>query len=153
MPKRSSAFFKAVGEKQATAENGEAVTPQGSETVSPSNFGPVPPLDSSTAPRLHLPTVEPSHRERPQRETFQEDALLHRSTVAPQHRETVKPSYGSAVTAELHKTSFYLTQAQLDKLDELAYAYKRHTGKRINRNDIMRFLVDHARLETLLAEW
>ncbi len=74
-------------------------------------------------------------------------------TFTPQHRETVKPSYGSAVTAELHKTSFYLTQAQLDKLDELAYAYKRHTGKRINRNDIMRFLVDHARLETLLAEW
>jgi hypothetical protein len=73
--------------------------------------------------------------------------------VRQQSRETVKPSNRDAVTAELHKTSFYLTQGQLDKLDELAYAYKRQAGKRINRNDIVRFLVDHARLETLLAEW
>ncbi len=78
---------------------------------------------------------------------------LHRSTVSPQPRETVKTPHRITVTAELNKTSFYLTQAQLDKLDELVYAYKRQTGKRINRNDIVRFLVDHARLETLLAEW
>ena len=146
MPKRSSAFFKAVGEKQETAENGETVTPQDGETVSPSNFGPVPPLDSSTAPRLHLPTNE----QRPSRSSNQP---LNRDTASPQSRETVSPSHRNTVTAELNKTSFYLTQAQLDKLDELAYAYKRQTGKRINRNDIVRFLVDHARFETLLAEW
>ncbi len=153
MPKRSSAFFKAVGEKQATAENGETVAPQDSETVSPSNFGPVPPLDSSTAPRLHLPTVEPSHSVAEQQSSRPRNQPLHRSTATPQPRETVSQSHRSTVTAELNKTSFYLTQTQLDKLDELAYAYKRQTGKRINRNDIVRFLVDHARLETLLAEW
>ncbi len=54
---------------------------------------------------------------------------------------------------ELQKTTFYLTPGQLDMLDELAYDYKRRTGKRINRNDIVRFLVEHARLEALLAEW
>jgi hypothetical protein len=54
---------------------------------------------------------------------------------------------------EYQKTTFYLTPGQLDTLDELAYGYKRRTGKRINRNDIVRFLVEHARLEALLAEW
>jgi hypothetical protein len=153
MPKRSSAFFKAVGEKQETAENGETVAQQDSETVSPSDFSPVPPLNRETAQRLNLPTVEPSHREQEQSGSRKENTLLHRSTASPHSRETVKPSHGSTVTAELNKTSFYLTQIQLDKLDEMAYAYKRQTGKRINRNDIVRFLVDHARLETLLAEW
>jgi hypothetical protein len=39
-------------------------------------------------------------------------------------------------------TSFYLTPAQLRKLDDLAYTYNGRTGKRINRNDIIRHLVD-----------
>jgi hypothetical protein len=39
-------------------------------------------------------------------------------------------------------TSFYLTLAQLRKLDDLAYTYNGRTGKRINRNDIIRHLVD-----------
>jgi len=39
-------------------------------------------------------------------------------------------------------TSFYLTSTQLRKLDDLAYIYNGRTGKRINRNDIIRHLVD-----------
>ena len=39
-------------------------------------------------------------------------------------------------------TSFYLTPTQLRKLDDLAYTYNGRTGKRINRNDIIRHLVD-----------
>lgn len=153
MPKRSSAFFKAVGEQQAAAEDGGATNPQESGTGAGSSFSPVPPLDRETVQRLNLPTVGPSHREPQQPSSGKENTLLHRSTVVPQSRETVSPSHSNTVTAQLNKTSFYLTQEQLDKLDEIAFAYKRSTGKRINRNDIVRFLVDHARLEALLTEW
>lgn len=48
----------------------------------------------------------------------------------PAKNRTVKP------------TSFYLTDKQIRKLDDLAYTYNGRTGKRINRNDIIRHLVD-----------
>ena len=40
---------------------------------------------------------------------------------------------------------------QVDKLDELALAYKRKTGKRVNRNDLVRQLIDQAELDDLLG--
>ena len=46
-------------------------------------------------------------------------------------------------------TSFYLTPEQLRKLDDLAYTYNGRTGKRINRNDIIRRLVDVADIGSL----
>jgi hypothetical protein len=46
-------------------------------------------------------------------------------------------------------TSFYLTPEQLRKLDDLAYTYNGRTGKRINRNDIIRWLVDVADIGSL----
>ncbi len=46
-------------------------------------------------------------------------------------------------------TSFYLTPEQLRKLDDLAYIYNGRTGKRINRNDIIRRLVDGADIGSL----
>jgi len=45
-------------------------------------------------------------------------------------------------TRSVKPTSFYLTPDQLRKLDDLAYTYNGRTGKRINRNDIIRHLVD-----------
>jgi hypothetical protein len=47
-------------------------------------------------------------------------------------------------------TSFYLDESQLDKLDDLSHEYKKRTGKRINRNDIVRALIDETDLEHLL---
>ena len=47
------------------------------------------------------------------------------------------------------KISFYLTEDQTNKLDDLAYGYRKRTGKRINRNDIVRYLIDQCTLETL----
>lgn len=49
------------------------------------------------------------------------------------------------------KISCYLTKSQVEKLDDLAYDYKKHKGKRINRNDIVRSLIDHCTLESLEA--
>jgi len=50
------------------------------------------------------------------------------------------------------KTTFYLRPDQIDKLDELVTSYKRYTGKRkgVNRNDIVRRLIDRADLSMLV---
>ena len=53
--------------------------------------------------------------------------------------EEVKPQ---GKTRNVKPTSFYLTDKQLRKLDDLAYLYNGRTGKRINRNDVIRHLVD-----------
>ena len=52
-------------------------------------------------------------------------------------------------TRNVKPTSIYLTPAQLRKLDQLAYEYNEQTEKRINRNDIIRYLVDRCTLEHL----
>lgn len=54
-----------------------------------------------------------------------------------------------ALTRNVKPTSFYLTPAQLRKLDDLAYTYNGRTGKRINRNDIIRRLVDTCDIDNL----
>ncbi len=58
---------------------------------------------------------------------------------------TTQPEQQSAKTGptrNVKPTSIYLTPEQLRKLDDLAYTYNGRTGKRINRNDIVRRLVD-----------
>jgi hypothetical protein len=64
-------------------------------------------------------------------------------TVVQSTRETVKSG--------LEKTSFYISHKQLDKLDDMAHEYKKRTGKRINRNDIVRHLIDQVDLESLIV--
>ena len=81
-------------------------------------------------------------------------------TVAPHHGDTAAPSDSGTVPAPgrkagrmgAEKTTFYLRPDQLDKLDELAYAYKKRTGRRIDRQDIVRLLIDRCTLDDLLAE-
>lgn len=52
------------------------------------------------------------------------------------------PKATTGPTRNVKPTSFYLTPQQLRKLDDLAYTYNGRTGKRINRNDIIRWLVE-----------
>jgi hypothetical protein len=52
-------------------------------------------------------------------------------------------------TRNVKATSFYLTPAQLRKLDELAFQLNERSDQRINRNDIVRHLVDHCSFEDL----
>jgi hypothetical protein len=73
-------------------------------------------------------------------------------TVAPAHSDTVAASYSAPEEDQVIKTSFYPKPAQLDKLDDLASEYNRiHRRKRprINRNDIVRFLIDLVDLDML----
>ncbi len=91
----------------------------------------------------------------------------HGSTVMPEGGVTVSQQKGGRVSQEEgdtvllssrvvgksggEKTTFYLRPDQLDKLDELVYQYKKRTGRRINRNDVVRQLVDQADVEALLG--
>src|SRR6266700_3562964 len=56
-----------------------------------------------------------------------------------------------ASQARVHKpTSFYLDDETLKRLDKLAYEYNQQTGKRINRNHIIRYLAGQVELGELL---
>src|SRR2546428_4684353 len=77
-------------------------------------------------------------------------------TVTPFYGETAEQLISNTVTRhyveteeQLEKTTFYLTPEQAEKLDDLAHDYKKHTGQRINRNDIVRYLIDQATLDSL----
>jgi hypothetical protein len=65
-------------------------------------------------------------------------------TVVPQDSKTVKMKRG------LNKTSFYLRPDQTEKLDDLEHECKKRTGRRIDRQDIIRALIDSANLESVL---
>ncbi len=130
--RRPSALDKLTG---AAPDDGITVSPSHSDTVTRS---------SSATPELSRGvTVEPSNR----------------GTASPPYSETAAPSRGSAEETpreagggSLRKTSFYLRADQLDKLDDLAFAYKKRTGRRIDRQDIVRLLIDRCDLETLIAD-
>ncbi len=72
-------------------------------------------------------------------------------SVSPLHSETVQspPPQKQEKVKKDTKVSFYLTAEQEQKLDDLAYEHKKRTGKRINRNDIVRHLIDHCIIEDL----
>jgi hypothetical protein len=70
-------------------------------------------------------------------------------TVKSQDRNTVIPQTVADESAR-EKITFYLRPDQIDKLDELVLAYKRQTGKRINRNEVVRRLIDLCDLDLLL---
>ena len=62
------------------------------------------------------------------------------------------PQAGAREEEQVVKTSFYPRLDQLDKLDDLAAEYNRlyrRKRPRINRNDIIRFLIDLCDLDML----
>jgi hypothetical protein len=72
------------------------------------------------------------------------------SPSATPEPETYEPE--EAEKEYVVKTTFYPTQDQLDKLDDLAAEYnKRYRRKRakINRNDIVRFLIDECTIDSI----
>ena len=93
---------------------------------------------------------------------FNDDSAISKLTGgAPRGRVPVQESPTPLATASaeigkkdaqnrsLKQTSFYLLPEQLLKLDDLAHNHYRRTGRRINRNDIVRHLVDRCELNDL----
>jgi hypothetical protein len=123
MGKRQSAFSKALQE----AQNQEQSTQPSRETVTPQDSEAVRPLNRETV------------------------TLSHGEEVTPLKREVDTRLHGVTVKTNLEKTSFYIRSDQTEKLDDLAHEYKKRKGKRINRNDIIRALIDQTDLESLVA--
>ena len=68
---------------------------------------------------------------------------------APLSSASGEPTKKEAQNRNLKQTSFYLSPEQLIKLDDLAHAHYKRTGNRINRNDIVRHLVDRCQLNDI----
>ena len=73
------------------------------------------------------------------------------NTGSPENSDTVLRQNSEPMRSNTEKFTIYVSPEQLDKLDELALAYRKRTGKRINRNVIMRKLIDVCDLELLLG--
>jgi len=69
--------------------------------------------------------------------------------MQPTAGETIGQHKSHTENKKEEKISFYLTIEQADKLDDLAYEHKKRTGRRINRNDIVRYLIDQCSLDSL----
>ncbi len=119
--KRKSAYLQATQEAQ-----------QSQQTVTPESGSTVKPFQSDTGTQQNSNTVEP----------FQSDTALtlQGNTALPR---------SSRLEKKEEKVTFYLTSGQADKLDDLAYEHKKRTGKRINRNNIVRYLIDICTAETI----
>ena len=93
-------------------------------------------------------TVTPLNRETVEQQSGETGELYYGETAERLISNTVTQQHG--ITAEqLEKTTFYLEASQSEKLDDLAHDYKKRTGQRINRNDIVRYLIDQATLDSL----
>ena len=115
------------------------------------------------AKRAHLPE-EPFARRPTALEKLTGAASTGEDSAQAQHSSTVLPPHGAAATEQegpgpaaasagkgaTEKVSFYLRPDQVDKLDELALAYKKRTGVRLNRNELVRRLIDRADLQLLV---
>ena len=62
------------------------------------------------------------------------------------------PRHNGRNMQKWEKVTFYLTPEQVHKLDMLVYLHNndRNINKRINRNDIVRMLIEDCTLEKLL---
>ncbi len=53
---------------------------------------------------------------------------------------------------EKERQVYYLTSNQVDKLEDLRVAYRKATGKRLNKQDFMRYVVDCLDLNMLIPQ-
>ena len=77
--------------------------------------------------------------------------------TTPSQRTTLEPNRPNknqqSKLEEYQRTSFYLTESQLDKLDDFARALSKRRRERLNRQDVLRRLVDDFKIDVLLENW
>jgi len=74
------------------------------------------------------------------------------SSIVPQNSTT--PQNGEEPHDEaLEKVSFYITTSQLNRLYDLVNEYRKRTGiRKVNRNDIIRLILDQTNLDHILPQ-
>jgi len=117
--------------------NGETVRQISSDTVSPLNASRIFLEKSEEVKEQDSNTLLPLNSATATRSSDKTEGMGKRHTGKQFSSETVKKS---------EKISFYLTAEQTEKLDDLTHAYRKKWGKRINRNDLIRHLVDRCNL-------
>ena len=137
--KRKSAYSAVLKEVQ---QDGTTVEQPGSETGTPLNSQTVAPSHSIEAEQYYRGTAEQPSGEAGVLRYRETEEQLHSSTVTQTRSRTVD-------VRKERKVTFYLTKEQEDKLTGLEYEYFRLTGKPINRNDIVRYLVDQCTIATI----
>lgn len=68
--------------------------------------------------------------------------------VQPSNGKVVRPSNGEAVKKD-RKITFYFTKEEADKLNDLETEFWIRFKRRVNRNDIVRYLVRQSHIDTL----
>lgn len=63
--------------------------------------------------------------------------------------QTTPDKPGNRHAEKREKVTFYLNTEQAGKLDDLVYQHRKIKGKRTNRNDIVRYLIDQCSIEWL----
>jgi len=74
---------------------------------------------------------------------------LQGATVVPSNRETTPQREASAGPKKDKKVTFYLTQEQEDKLDALEIEFRQRHKRKVNRNEIVRLLIDQCDIDSL----
>jgi len=74
---------------------------------------------------------------------------LQGETVAPSNRETTPQRETSAGPKKDKKVTVYLTQAQEDKLDGLEVEFYQRHKRKVNRIEIIRYLIDQCNIDNL----
>lgn len=121
--KRKSAYLRATQEAQVSQQSSDTVVPLDREEVEESKKQDAFP----TASTSHVSTAIQQSRE----EVGQLDS------------ESTKQSHGEEVKQQKsEKISFYLTPDEAQKLNDLEYEQRKRTGRRVNRNDLIRHLID-----------
>ena len=70
------------------------------------------------------------------------------NAILLQNNNIVKPK--KRKTDEREKKMYYLDPGQSDKLDDLRREYKQRTGKKLNEQDFMRYIINHLTIDMLL---
>jgi hypothetical protein len=86
-----------------------------------------------------------NHEEREQQDS--QEAIP--PIVLPPSQPIKSNHLDGTIVKKREKITFYLTTEQVDKLEDLAYQHKIIKGRRINRNTIVRYLIEHCTLEWL----
>ncbi len=76
---------------------------------------------------------------------------LQSETVVPSNRELIPQREASAGPKKDKKVTFYLTQEQEDKLDALEIEFRQRHKRKVNRNEIVRLLIDQCDIDSLAA--
>lgn len=100
------------------------------------------------------PSPAPERKTRQSRETVVPQngkAASRQSSTNPRAQESAEGEGGDDSSTR-EKVTFYLRPDQVEKLDELVINYKRRTGRRTNRNALMRLLLDRVDIDLLTHE-